>query len=469
MPRLNIANMLHITRLTRHRFVYRCGDRALLKIMMFFSALETQKSRLADLQSKLAFRVMLAVLALFVFLGPGISTAQANKYAAIVIEETSGKVLFSRNAEHLRYPASLTKIMTLYLLFEDIEAGRISLKSQIPVSRTAAGRSPSKLYLKPGQSISAEQAIFALITKSANDVATALAETLSGTERKFAQRMTRKARALGMKRTVFKNASGLPNRRQKSTARDMAKLAVAMRRDFPHFFKYFSTRSFNWQGRKYSNHNKLLSKYSGTDGIKTGYINASGFNLVATVERKGVRLIGVVFGGKTSHSRDRHMMQILDNQFKRAKTVKVRQASLAVPKILPIAPPERSKKPLGSLPVRKTVNRQNPVEKPDEFIDMSLASLDSPDLVKATSWSVQIGSFARRINAHRAAIIARRMADDILNMTPANLLLVTRGEIPLWRVRFNDLDENQARAACAALFSSGQPCIAVEVTATSRG
>ena len=469
MPRLNVANMLHITRLTRHRFVYRCGDRALLKIMMFFSALETQKSRLADLQSKLAFRVMLTVLALFVFLGPGISTAQANKYAAIVIEETSGKVLFSRNAEHLRYPASLTKIMTLYLLFEDIEAGRITLKSQIPVSRTAAGRSPSKLYLKPGQSISAEQAIFALITKSANDVATALAETLSGTERKFAQRMTRKARALGMKRTVFKNASGLPNRRQKSTARDMAKLAVAMRRDFPHFFKYFSTRSFNWQGRKYSNHNKLLSKYSGTDGIKTGYINASGFNLVATVERKGVRLIGVVFGGKTSHSRDRHMMQILDNQFKRAKTVKVRQASLAVPKILPIAPPERSKKPLGSLPVRKTVNRQNPVEKPDEFIDMSLASLDSPDLVKATSWSVQIGSFARRINAHRAAIIARRMADDILNMTPANLLLVTRGEIPLWRVRFNDLDENQARAACAALFSSGQPCIAVEVTATSRG
>ena len=469
MPRLNVAKMLHITRLTRNRFVHPCGDQALSKIMMFFLALETQKPRLAKLQSKLALRVMLAVLSLVVCLGPGISTAQANKYAAIVIEEASGKVLFSRNAEHLRYPASLTKIMTLYLLFEDIEAGRITLKSQIPVSRTAAGRSPSKLYLRPGQSISAEQAIFALVTKSANDVATALAETLSGSERKFAQRMTRKARALGMKRTVFKNASGLPNRRQISTARDMAKLAVAMRRDFPHFFKYFSTRSFNWQGRKYSNHNKLLSKYSGTDGIKTGYINASGFNLVATVERKGVRLIGVVFGGKTSHSRDRHMMQILDNQFKRVKTIKVRQASLVVPKILPIAPPGRSKKPLGLPPVRKTVNRQNPVEKPDEFIDMSLASLDSPDLVTGTSWSVQIGSFARRVNAHRAAIIARRMADDILNMTPANLMLVTRGEIPLWRVRFNDLDENQARAACAALFSAGRPCIAVEVTATSRG
>ena len=469
MPRLKVAKMLHIMRLEKHRFINRCVNRALVQTMPAFLTLETQQFRLARLQSKPTLRLIIAVLALFLCLRPDTSTAQANKYAAIVIEEASGKVLFSRNAEHLRYPASLTKIMTLYLLFEDIDAGRMTLKSQIPVSRKAASRSPSKLYLKPGQSISAEQAIYALVTKSANDVATALAEKLSGSERKFAQRMTRKAQSLGMKRTVFKNASGLPNRRQKSTARDMAKLAVAMRRDFPHFFKYFSTRSFNWQGRKFANHNKLLSKYSGTDGIKTGYINASGFNLVATVERKGVRLIGVVFGGKTSHSRDRHMMQILDNQFKRAKTVKVRRASLAVPKTLPIAPPERGDKPPISLPVRKMVDHRNPVEKSLASIDLSLASLDSPNPVTATSWSVQIGSFARRVNAHRAAITARRMAKDVLRMTPANLLLVTRGEIPLWRVRFNDLDENQARAACAALFSAGQPCIAVAVTTTSRG
>ena len=213
----------------------------------------------------------------------------------------------------------------------------------------------------------------------------------------------------------------------------------------------------------------MLFNYSGTDGIKTGYINASGFNLVATVERKGVRLIGVVFGGKTSHSRDRHMMQILDNQFKRVKNIKVRPASLAVPKSLPMAPPERGEKRAVSHTVNKMVNRVKPVEKPEEFIDISLASLSNPDLVTATSWSVQIGSFARRVNAHRAAIIARRMADDALNMTPANLLLVTRGEIPLWRVRFNDLDENQARAACAALFSAGRPCIAVAVATTSNG
>ena len=468
MPRLNVAKMLHLMQRIRHRFLYRCGHRARFKIMPFFLALEAQQLRLAKRYFSHMRRLMIAVLVLLACLGPGISTAQANKYAAIVIEEASGKVLFSRNAEHLRYPASLTKIMTLYLLFEDIEAGHMTLKSRIPISRTAAGRSPSKLYLKPGQSISAEQAIYALITKSANDVATALAEKLSGTERKFAQRMTRKAQALGMKRTVFKNASGLPNRRQKSTARDMAKLAAAMRRDFPHFFKYFSTRSFNWQGRKFGNHNKLLSKYSGTDGIKTGYINASGFNLVATVERNGVRLIGVVFGGKTSRSRDRHMMKILDNQFKRVNTFKVRRASLEVPKALPMAPPERGEKLPVSLPVRKTVNRRNPVEKPEQFIDLSLATLGSPELVMTTSWSVQIGSFARRVNAHRAAIAARRTADDVLSMTPANLLLVTRGEIPLWRVRFNDLDEDQARAACAALFSAGRPCIAVAVKTASR-
>ena len=185
---------------------------------------------------------LLAMIIIFmVGFGLPVTQAQASKYASIVIEEATGKVLFSRNADNLRYPASLTKIMTLYLLFEDIEAGRITLKSRIPISKTAAGRSPSKLHLKPGQSISAEQAIYALVTKSANDVATAIAEKLSGTERKFAKRMTRKAKALGMRRTIFMNASGLPNSRQKSTARDMAILAVAMRRDFPQFYKYFST------------------------------------------------------------------------------------------------------------------------------------------------------------------------------------------------------------------------------------
>ena len=400
--------------------------------------------------------------------------AHAAKYAAIVIEEDSGRVLFARNADKLRYPASLTKIMTLYLLFEDISAGRLTLKSRIPVSKVAAGRSPSKLYLKPGQSISAEQAIYALVTKSANDVATAVAEKLAGTERAFAKRMTRKARALGMSRTTFRNASGLPHSKQRSTARDMARLAIAMRRDFPQYFKYFSTKSFNWKGRKFGNHNKLLSKFDGTDGIKTGYINASGFNLVATVTRNNVRLIGVVFGGKTSRSRDAHMMDILERQFKRIKPAQARQQLAALPTKLPTSAPTRVSDLPETIPQPKriTVKRLADTMVADdtaEFLDTvtTTASLKmSPD--DQTLWSVQIGNFAQRVNAHKAAIRARRMADTVLGMTPAHLTLVTRGEMPLWRVRFNDLDEGQARSACAALFARGSPCIALR-TPTSNG
>ena len=406
-------------------------------------------------------------IVVFVALAGASTPAQAAKYAAIVIEEDSGRVLFARNADSLRYPASLTKIMTLYLLFEDIAAGHLKLKSRIPVSKVAAGRSPSKLYLKPGQSISAEQAIRALVTKSANDVATAVAEKLGGSERAFAKRMTRKARALGMSRTTFRNASGLPHSKQRSTARDMARLAIAMRRDFPQYFKYFSTKSFNWNGRKFGNHNKLLSKFNGTDGIKTGYINASGFNLVATVKRNNVRLIGVVFGGKTSRSRDAHMMDILERQFKRVKPLQASQQLAALPTKLPISAPLRARDVPEIIPQKKqiTVRRLTDTMVADdtpEFLDTATTTASqaiAPD--DRAHWSVQIGNFAQRVNAHKAAIRARRMADTVLGMTPANLTLVSRGEMPLWRVRFNDLDEGQARSACAALFAEGSPCIAI--------
>ena len=415
--------------------------------------------------------IMLQTVALLMVLACGVilwpQQAMAAKYASIVINADTGRVMYARNADAMRYPASLTKIMTLYLLFEEIKSGRMDMDSRIGVSKLAASRSPSKLYLKPGQSISAEQAIYALVTKSANDVATAVAEAISGTERSFAKRMTRKARALGMRKTVFKNASGLPHSQQKTTARDMARLVVAMRRDFPRLYRYFSTQSFNWKGRKFGNHNKLLAHYSGTDGIKTGYINASGFNLVASVKRHGVRLIGVVFGGKSSRSRDKHMMKILDAQFKRAKpvTVSAQVAAVGIPQKLPKSPPKRS----NLVKVRRLAKLPLPKE---EFLDtpqtVSLSSTrarrspeDMPVAAIDEVWSVQIGSFARRVNAHRAAAKARRMVDNVLGMTPARLTLVTNGEMPLWRVRFHDLDETQARSACAALFAEGSPCIAV--------
>ena len=398
-------------------------------------------------------------------------SAKAAKYAAIVIEESTGRVLFARNADKARYPASLTKIMTLYLLFEELESGRVSMSTKMPVSRVAASRSPSKLYLRTGQTITVKDAILALITKSANDVATVVAEQLSGSEREFGERMTRKARALGMTRTTFRNASGLPNRQQRSTARDMARLAIAIRRDFPQYFGMFSTTSFRWKGQRFGNHNKLLTNYSGTDGIKTGYINASGFNLVATVERAGVRLIGVVFGGRTGRTRDAHMVEILDKSFKRVKPADIRTqltpvrsgAVAALPKTLPVPPPVP-----GAMPVAPP-----PRQVKHGSIDVALAGESAylegtPSRASATGddgptqWSVQIGSFAKRANAHKAAAQARRATDGVLAATPARLTMVTRGSIPMWRVRFHNLDETQARSACAALFAKGRPCMAIE-------
>ena len=393
-----------------------------------------------------------------------IESADANpRYASIVIEESSGRVLYSRNADKQLYPASLTKIMTLYLLFEALQNRQVTLDTRMKVSRVAASRSPSKLYLKPGQTITVKNAILALVTKSANDVATVVSEHLGGTERAFAKKMTRKAKALGMKRTVFKNASGLPNRAQLSTARDMARLGVAIRRDFPHYFKYFKRTSFNWQGRKFRNHNKLLTQFSGTDGIKTGYINASGFNLVATTERNGVRLVGVVFGGRTGKSRDKHMINLLSRQFKRVKPIQVKSTPL------PAAPLSRPENLVPKQAVSDTLQIAS-VTQPvvsgraseiDEAVSEVVASLPL--------WSIQVGSFTRRVSAHKAAITARRTARDELNLTPAELSLVTRGGLPLWRVRFRNLDENRARAACAALLSAGNACIALPASVTDAG
>jgi len=394
------------------------------------------------------------------------SQAEANpKYASIIIEESSGKVLYSRNADKQLYPASLTKIMTLYLLFEALQNRQVTLDTRMKVSRVAASRSPSKLYLKPGQSITVKNAILALVTKSANDVATVVSEDLGGTERAFAKKMTRKAKALGMKRTIFKNASGLPNRAQLSTARDMARLGVAIRRDFPHYFKYFKRTSFNWQGRKFRNHNKLLTQFSGTDGIKTGYTNASGFNLVATTERNGVRLVGVVFGGRTGKSRDKHMINLLSRQFKRVKPIQVKSTPLPA---APLSRPEnlvpKSAAP-DSLQIASVAPPPTDVGSRSGEIDDAVAQVSAP----LPFWSIQVGSFTRRVSAHKAAIKARRTARDELNLTPAELSLVTRGGLPLWRVRFRNLDENRARAACAALLSAGEACIALPASVTDAG
>ncbi len=384
------------------------------------------------------------------------SEAQANpKYASFVMEEVSGRILFSRNADKQLYPASLAKIMTLYIVFEELQSKNLTLKSRVLISKLAASRSPSKLYLKPGETISVEEAILSLVTKSANDVATAIAEKISISERDFAKRMTRKAKALGMSRTIFKNASGLPNRSQKSTARDMAKLGIAIRRDFPEYFHYFSNEFFLYKGQKYKNHNRLLTAFKGTDGIKTGYIGASGFNLVASTERDGVRLIGVVFGGKTSKSRDLHMIKLLTSQFERVKPFQM----VTSPITAPLPRPEKKEDPstTGML-----VSIVPPISKPKIIIRSIPSTSISKSYEKMNdTWSIQVGSFSRKISAHKAAIKARRSASSILATIPADVSLVMRGELPLWRVRFEGLDEPSARAACVELYQSGNACFAL--------
>src|SRR5690606_27809981 len=205
---------------------------------------------------------------------------QSEKYAAIVVDANTDRVLFEKNSRDARYPASLTKMMTLYLLFEALDAGRVSLDTQIPVSADAAKRPPSKIGFKPGQTIDVNSAILALSVRSANDVAAAVGEYLGGTEEAFAAQMTARARRLGMTNTVFRNASGLPDPEQQTTARDMALLGMALRRNFPQHYHYFSNREFMFRGKTVRGHNDLIGRVDGVDGLKTGYIRASGFNIV---------------------------------------------------------------------------------------------------------------------------------------------------------------------------------------------
>ncbi|MEY2680995.1 MAG: hypothetical protein RL661_1226 [Pseudomonadota bacterium] len=241
--------------------------------------------------------------------------AEAREYSALVVEPESGRVLYDKYSAELRHPASVTKMMTLYLVFEALERGALTLNTPLDVSRNAVLRPPSRLGLTPGETIGVEDAILGLVTRSANDVATVIAENLGGTESSFAGMMTAKARSLGMRDTVFINASGLPDPNQVTTAWDMYRLGKALIEDFPRYYPYFSTPRFYYRGQSFDNHNHLMETYPGMDGIKTGFINSSGFNLVASASRGGRRIIGVVFGGPSAVRRDDHMRKILDDGF----------------------------------------------------------------------------------------------------------------------------------------------------------
>lgn len=452
---------------------------------------------------------MKAVLRLLVFAAAWLTAiaafstpAAANpNYAAFVMHADSGDVLFSRYADEQRYPASLTKMMTLYLLFEELEAGRLTVDSELAVSSQAAGQPPSKLGLAKGSKIKVKDAIDALIVKSANDVAVVVAESISGSEWRFAQKMTEKARELGMRRTTFRNASGLPNSKQTTTARDLATLGRRLVQDFPQYYPYFATESFTWNGRVYRTHNRLIKTYEGAEGLKTGYTRRSGFNLVTSANRGGNRLIGVVLGGRSVGTRDAHMREILDNAYGEITRNPTLLASLyrqtPTPRLKPTLVAELEAK--GAAPTIAgnsalqedifTASADFARPQGDDTIGALIAASNSGDLneyelvrlaalapedgaigegdadVINAGWSVQIGAYSSKPRAQKELELAATAAG--LSAYARAVLPVTRTDGgPLYRARFTSMTAVEAADLCQALRGAKISCfVAAEPSA----
>ncbi len=359
-------------------------------------------------------------------------------YAAVVVDADTGQTLHEVNANTPSYPASLTKMMTLYLVFEALEAKQLGLGQKLRVSEYAAGQAPSKLGLKPGETITVEEAIAALVTKSANDVAVVVAEGMSGSEMRFARRMTHKAQALGMRRTTFRNASGLPDRRQQSTAIDMARLASALMRDFPHHYANFSRKSFTFRGVTHANHNRLLNSYDGADGIKTGFIRDSGFNVVISAERDGRRLIGVVFGGQSAAARDQRMAQLLDQGFVQLHQIAQNGA----------ASPRRGGGLISSAEAATPAPRKKQ---------------PSP---QGDNWGVQIGAYQQFPAAQQAVA---RAAAKVPNLTGKQVSIVKRQDRNgvVYRARLIGMSQVAASQSCRELKTKHLDCAVIKTGSAS--
>jgi D-alanyl-D-alanine carboxypeptidase len=359
-----------------------------------------------------------AAVLLFLGLMPAQAQIGSARYSSIVIDANSGEVLEEVNPDQPRRPASLAKMATLYLAFEALRDRRISLDQTVPVSPHAASMEPTKLGLLPGTRLTVEQAILAVITKSANDAAAALGELLGGSEDRFAQMMTLRARALGMSHSTFMNASGLPNDEQWTTARDLAVLSRRLISDFPGYYPYFSAPSFAWRRQVIVNHDNMLRTYPGADGLKTGYTEASGHNLVTSAVRGGIRLVGVVLGASSNFERDIHMASLLDQGFEQMD--------------VPIA--------------RKSMQMASRMT----LISTARASEGPRPTGHGAVWLVQVGSFASEGAARSAAAAVRREADaGETRVEPVKL----RKRI-VWRAQVVGLTQADAQDACSGRSKS---------------
>lgn len=425
--------------------------------------------------------------------------AEARQYAAFVMDARNGEVLHSRNADTRLHPASLTKMMTLYLVFEAVESGRLNLDQSVRISKRAASQPPSKIGFRVGERVPLRTLIRAAAVKSANDAATALGEAVSGTEWQFAQDMTAKAKSIGMSRTAFKNASGLTAKGHLSTARDMAKLGRRLFYDFPDYYHLFSRNSVQIKGRTYLATNRRFVKgYRGADGIKTGYTRAAGFTLVGSAERGDTRIIASVFGGRTGRTRDKEMMRLLDLGFSRAK--RTTQPVIVMKSPAPLSRPQAiyasaegliamSARNIGEViapsaqaalgpPIRAPRFSPAPTPRPGSpkvDVTANVAKQSAPKMMVAgaqpdqgdggpstTAWAIQVGAY--RYESQAAARLASAQASDARLVKEADeLIAVARsGAAPIYRARYVGFsDERVARSACAELARHDFDCAVV--------
>ncbi|KAB2851313.1 MAG: D-alanyl-D-alanine carboxypeptidase [Hyphomicrobiaceae bacterium] len=445
----------------------------------------------------------LGVLALALCFGVlGNSAGMAAQRSAYVVDAKTGEVLFSRDADAPRYPASLAKMMTLYIVFDLIEQKRLTYQTPVKMTQHAALQAPSNLGLEPGATISVHDAVLALITKSANDVAAALADNLAGSEEKFARVMTWKARQLGMKSTTFRNASGLPDPQQVTTAHDMGVLALRLALDFPDHFKLFATRDFKFNGASYRNHNTLLFTYEGTDGIKTGYTRGSGFNLVASVRRGNKHVIGVLVGGRSAGDRNSQMRALLSAALGRAKSIDkplIASRKQPPPRLLAQATDERKaqRKPVtnDAEPTAKPLPPSIAAPEKKERLATVAAKLRptapqstdvSPAVAKAPlaapfetrtkeppkvaapvtktdrgPFQIQVGAYLTQSEAHKRLIAVASTAGPLLQGHAPITMSVTKQSTPLHRARFAGFEEAKATAVCRSLKAKSVDCIVV--------
>jgi D-alanyl-D-alanine carboxypeptidase len=379
-----------------------------------------------------------------------------DRYASIVLDASTGQVLSEKNADKRLYPASLTKMLTLYLTFEALEGGTLRKNDRIPVSNYAANQEPSSLGLEAGTTIRVEDAIYGIVTKSANDAATALGEYLGdGSVSRFSQRMNAKARELGMTGAHFVNPSGLFDPGQYATARDMATLGRALVTDYPKEYRYFSTPSFTWAGQVMENHNRLMQSYDGMDGIKTGYVHQSGFNLVASAVRGGHRLVGVIFGGRTTASRNNEMAKLLDKGFADLKNPRLAAAPQFGAMGLALKDRKAPREEQGD------ADPQNGARLAQQFSPKPISTktlgayAPSSDTGAETdgAWAVQVGSYNSKAASQQALKRAQgrlTRLDGAGDAVPLVVPLATnRGTI--YRARLSGLARGAAEKACRIL------------------